>query len=143
MDIIINACQNTRALTFSIYGYEDSNLEDYQREQCGALNGFSPAFPRGLSAMRTKESWHSIMRAQTCTKWLADENRKKGEEDAAVEKNTHLSNRATPPGIYNQASLLIKEFRYRRNVGGKFKYARRILVVRVVIVLDVVVVVAS
>lgn len=58
-------------------------------------------------------------------------------------KNTHLSNRATPPGIYDQASLLIKEFRNSRNVGGKFKYARRILVVRVVIVLDVVVVVAS
>lgn len=35
------------------------------------------------------------MRAQTCTKWLADENGKKGEEDAAVEKNTHLSNRAS------------------------------------------------
>lgn len=106
------------------------------------------AFPRvssrGLSAMRMKESWHSIMRAQTCAK-LAHENGKRGGRRGRLRrgKNTHLSNRATPPGIYNQASLLIKEFRNSRNVGGKFKYARRILVVRVVIVLDVVVVVAS
>lgn len=74
-----------------------------------------------------------------CTK-LAHENGKRGGRRGRLRrgKSTHLSNRATPPGIYNQASLLIKEFRNSRNVGGKFKYARRILVVRVVIVLDVV-----
>lgn len=38
-----------------------------------------PAFPRGLSAMGMKESWHSIMRAPS---WRMKT--EKGEEDAGV-----------------------------------------------------------